>query len=172
MTDLTVAIRPARPGDARRIGTVHAQSWVETYPGLLPTAALARLSAYPHGHLPFGQPRHGTLVVEDPVEGVVGYASYGAERGSGLDCDAECYTLYLLQSHQGYGLGGHLFGAVRGALAEARYRRMLLWVLAGNVAARAFYRHLGGQLLGERRSRWGGAPITEIAYGWTIDPAR
>jgi hypothetical protein len=40
---LDYAISPAGPADALELGRVHVKSWRETYPGILPQAALDRM---------------------------------------------------------------------------------------------------------------------------------
>jgi hypothetical protein len=37
-------VRPARPGDAEAIATVHVRSWQAAYPGIVPQPVLDRLS--------------------------------------------------------------------------------------------------------------------------------
>lgn len=166
MSDATVTIRPAESADAESIASVHADAWVETYPGMLPSRLLARMAASRRSKALRSGGGYGTLVVEDPGVGVVGYSEFGPQRGTALPYDGECFTLYLLQSHQRRGLGTHLLTAVRQSLAQAGLPRTLLWVLADNIAARAFYRHVGGAIIAERRGSWGGMPLVEIGYGW------
>ena len=41
---LDYVISPAGPGDAADLANVHVRSWRQTYPGILPQAALSRMS--------------------------------------------------------------------------------------------------------------------------------
>jgi len=45
---LDYAISPAGPADAADLAAVHVRSWRETYRGLLPQAALERMSVRAH----------------------------------------------------------------------------------------------------------------------------
>jgi hypothetical protein len=41
-----------------------------------------------------------------------------------------------------------------------------VWVLESNHHARAFYEHLGGQVVGRKRSEMAGIATPQVAYGW------
>ena len=41
-------ISPAGPGDAADLANVHVRAWRQTYPGILPQAALSRMSIAAH----------------------------------------------------------------------------------------------------------------------------
>ena len=43
---------------------------------------------------------------------------------------------------------------------------LIVWVLAGNKAARAFYEALGATLVVEQPFEWDGMPLVEAGYGW------
>ena len=45
---LDYVISPAGPGDAADLANVHVRSWRQTYPGILPQAALSRMSIAAH----------------------------------------------------------------------------------------------------------------------------
>lgn len=43
---------------------------------------------------------------------------------------------------------------------------MVLWVLRENIAAREFYRRLGGEAVPEKEEKRANATLVETAYGW------
>ena len=43
---------------------------------------------------------------------------------------------------------------------------MIVWVIAANKPARAFYESLGGVLLVEQPFEWDGIPLVEAGYGF------
>jgi hypothetical protein len=43
---------------------------------------------------------------------------------------------------------------------------LIVWVIAGNKAARAFYEKLGAELLVEQPFTWDGMELVEAGYGW------
>ncbi|MET8994095.1 GNAT family N-acetyltransferase [Amycolatopsis sp. NPDC004169] len=121
-------IRPATVADADAIGEVHVRSWQAAYEGLIPADFLARLSASSRAaawarRIGDGGP---VLVVEE--EGVVvGFAAFGP---------SQLYALYLLPEFWGRGLGRALHDRV---VAEMSGDSAILWVLATNERAKAFY---------------------------------
>jgi ribosomal protein S18 acetylase RimI-like enzyme len=165
---LDYAISPAGPADAVALGRVHVQSWRETYPGILPQAALNRMSAAAHGRRfrhELGQVRDGhvTLIAEGP-DGAVGYAA-GALR-SGRGADAEVFTLYVLREAQGAGVGRGLLRASARVLKAQGAGSLMLFVLTRNERARGFYERLGGEAFAEVATQGWGEGLTETAYRW------
>jgi GNAT superfamily N-acetyltransferase len=160
------AIVPAGPGDASALAEVHVTAWRETYPGLLPTAYLDRMSPPVHAarwrrQLTWARASEVVLVAE-ALQGLTAYCA-GAVKGA----TAEIFTLYLLRRVQGLGLGRRLFATAARVLAAQGARALDVWVLNGNDRAMAFYAHLGGKHAAERPvSGWGGG-LTETLYRWT-----
>jgi ribosomal protein S18 acetylase RimI-like enzyme len=168
--DTRFVLFPAGPADAEALGRVHVTSWRETYRGLLPDAYLARMSAEAHTRrfaraLLHPRPDDVTLAAADRA-GIVGYAQGGPSR-RGRSGEAEVATLYLLKSAQNRGVGARLLTETARALAARGAVSLVVSVLRDNVAARAFYEHLGGVAEPPRLEPGpGGAPLQEVAYGW------
>ncbi|MCI3179657.1 GNAT family N-acetyltransferase [Caulobacter sp. CCUG 60055] len=166
-SELTYAIVPAGPGDAAELALVHVQAWRETYPGVLPAAYLARMSVAAHARrwrwrlLHVGEV---TLAAEGEA-GLVGYCSGEASR-AGVPGEAEITTLYLLKTAQGSGLGRALLTATARALAARGATSLVIWVLADNLRARAFYERLGGGRAEARREPIAGGSVAAVAYRW------
>lgn len=163
-------ILPAGPGDARALGDVHVRAWRETYPGLLPDAYLDALRPEIHAarwrRQLSGEGTGEVVLAAEGAHGLVGYSASSLLHADGRLADAEVFTLYLLKAAQGHGLGARLLGAAASALAAQGARSVVIWVLSGNRAARGFYEHLGGRVLGERRVRGWGGQLMETAYHW------
>jgi GNAT superfamily N-acetyltransferase len=166
-----VGIRPAEPADARGIARVHVESWRTTYRGLVPDAYLDALSIdrreqfWRERLTGAGIPQGFEVVAVEQDGTVVGFASGGPERENDPLYRGELYAIYLLQSHQGRGIGSKLLRAVAARLLQDGTTAMLLWVLADNPACK-FYARLGGQKLREKGIEIGGASLVEAAYGW------
>ena len=165
-----IAITAAGPGDAAELGAVHVAAWRQTYPGLLPQTYLAAMNPQLHArrwrhHLTRARPGDVTLVAEDPG-GLIGYGSGALAARETEAGDAEVFTLYLVRSAQGIGLGGRLMASMARVFDDQGAVSLRLWVLSGNLGARGFYEHLGGRATQERAvSGWGGG-LKEIAYRW------
>ena len=167
---LDYVISPAGPVDAAELARVHVRSWRETYPGILPQAALNRMSVAAHARrfrleLTRAQKGQATLIAEGQ-EGVVGYASGAVLHGDGRAADAEVFTLYVLRAAQGLGVGRALLAAQARVLRAEGAKSLMLFVLSRNDAARGFYERLGGEAFAEVASRGWGEGLTETAYRW------
>lgn len=161
-------IRPATRSDAAAIAHVHVESWQATYGALLPEGVLRR-RGFARRMLSWLQvtdsnPSHDVLVAETG-DGMVGFASVGANRAGHPGYDGEIYTLYLLPDAQGQGIGRRLFEASRDLLRDQGHTGLIVWMLQGNPAA-GFYTRMGGRIIDRRVSRLDEARVREVAYGW------
>jgi ribosomal protein S18 acetylase RimI-like enzyme len=167
---LDYAIVPAGPGDAGELGRVHVQSWRETYPGLLPEAYLKSMRPLAHARRFYRDLiRAGPgelLLLAEGAGGPVGYAAGTLQGGEGKAAEAEVFTLYVLRTAQNYGLGRALLGAAARVFQAQGAKSLSLSVLSGNLPARGFYEHLGGEAIAETPSRGWGAGVTETIYRW------
>jgi GNAT superfamily N-acetyltransferase len=157
-------IRSARPDDAADLARVHVSSWRAAYRGLIEQAFLDGLdveSRTAWWHTALG--REANLVSVGEVGGSVeGFCL----AGSSSDDDwGEVYALYVTPSHWGTGLGRGLLRAGEHALSATGHHRALLWVLASNTRARAFYERQDW-VLGKpiRIENIAGSDLTEVRY--------
>lgn len=153
--------RPATLDDIPALVRIHAQSWRETYAGLLPQDQIEQLTtpdlltARWHAIL---SPDRGARVAM--VDG--GFAAMGPQRDEGLQqagYPQELWAIYLLRCAQGKGWGRALMAAV----ASAPFTAL---VLEGNAPACQFYATSGGRVIAERPETIGDTAINELVYGW------
>jgi len=168
--DTRFVVFPAGPADAEALARVHVASWRQTYKGMLPDGYLARMSEAQHTRrfaraLIHPGPNDVTLACAERA-GLVGYAQGGPSR-RGVVGEAEVSTLYLLRGAQGRGLGRWLLADTARALAARGATSLVISVLRDNLAARAFYEHLGGEAEPARLEPGpGGGMFHEVAYRW------
>lgn len=163
-------IRPAAQADAPQIAAVHVASWQTTYAGMLPDEFLAGLSAErrtPQWERILERTAEGggVFVAEDPNGGIVGFAHVGLPAEL-PEYEAILYSIYLLKSAQGQGLGKGLLCAAAHWLIGQGYRSMMLWVLDQNPTVR-FYEAMGGKPIGQKADRIGETQVIELGYGWS-----
>lgn len=165
-----ITIRAATPADAPAIGRVHAESWRETYRGVLPDRLLRSLSALVRAAMSQSalerEPPVLLFVAEGPGGELVGFSGGGRCRAPSLPHDAEVYAIYVLRAAQRRGCGRQLMGALAAALRARGFRSACLWVLRENANARGFYERLGGEVVSERTEVDGEESFDEVAYGW------
>jgi ribosomal protein S18 acetylase RimI-like enzyme len=167
---MVIVIRQATIDDAAGIAHVQVDCWRTTYAGLMPDDYLANLSyeereaMWRRVHGP--QSTSFVYVAEDEAGRIVGFVSGGPQRLDDLEYDGELHAIYILQEHQGKGIGRRLAETLAQRLAQEGYKSMILWVLKENASARGFYEALGGKLVREGRFEIDGVSVTEVAYGW------
>lgn len=145
MVKTVLSIRHARPVDAEAIATVHDASWRDAYRGVIPAVELERMIARRGPRWWHSAIIKGTgLLVLDFDRTIVGYATYGRNRVPSMPYSGEIFEIYLMPEHQGLGFGRDLFRAARRELADHGYLSTIVWALADNEKALAFYRRLGG----------------------------
>jgi GNAT superfamily N-acetyltransferase len=165
-----ITIRRATPDDAEAISRVRIDGWRRSYKGLVPQGYLDAMSV--EASLPMWQ-----RVLAGPVDilsvyvaegdnGVVGFAAGNRLEEPKHGLDAELTGIYLAQEVQRRGLGRRLAGTIAAERAAHGATGMIVWVLAGNKPARAFYEALGATLLVEQPFEWDDMPLIETGYGW------
>ncbi|MCI6957519.1 MAG: GNAT family N-acetyltransferase [Candidatus Faecousia sp.] len=149
-----LTIREMLPGDADSKGYVHYTSWQETYPGLVASSYLSRMSLERCQEIAQRRPE-GTLLAQ--LDGkTVGFSCYGTNPSG----QQELFALYLLKEAQGLGIGRKLMDASIQRM-DAK-RPIYLWVLKGNAHAIGFYEHYGFRLNGIQQEIILGTPNTEL----------
>lgn len=138
-------IRKCTSDDAEGRGSVHYQSWQETYRGLMPDEFLDELDQKELIQRAKDSPNNSFVAVVDNK--IVGFCSYLSECRDfvSIKPSSEIVALYVLKTHQGFGIGKDLVKAVINELANDN---LVLYVLDGNNRAINFYKHLGFSFTG------------------------
>ncbi|MBN9063421.1 MAG: GNAT family N-acetyltransferase [Rhizobiales bacterium 65-9] len=167
MSTLTLTIRPARPADAAAITAVHDAAWREAYRGVIPGAHLERM-VQRRGPLWWKRAitRGSLVLVLDTGDRIAGYASMGRNRAAAVRAEGEIFELYLDPIHQGLGFGSRLFGAAKSELAERGLAGLVVWALADNDRACAFYGRRGGRIAARALEHFGTDLRERVAYVW------
>ncbi len=163
------AIREATIEDVPGIARVHVDSWRTTYGGIVPQPVIDSFTYEQREELwrmALGPNSRSFVYVAEEAGQVVGFASGGpARRDQAPDHAGELYAIYLLQEHQGKGIGRQLFGSVVRELVRRGLYSMAIWVLADNPAC-GFYEAMGGRKVYERQEEADGVVLDEVGYGW------
>ncbi|BBU60832.1 MULTISPECIES: GNAT family N-acetyltransferase [Methylosinus] len=173
MVETATLIRHAGPGDAEAITHVHDASWRDAYRGVIPGGELERMIARrgPQWWARAIVRGSGILVLEFDQD-VVGYVTYGRNRVPSMPYSGEIFEIYLLPEYQGLGFGRRLFNAARQELAAHGYLSTIVWALADNDKALAFYRRLGGLTVRRAEERFGDDMLARVAFGFVSAPVR
>ena len=167
----SIVIRPATAADARPIARVRIDTWRTAYRGLVPDAYLDAMDveqsvALWQRVLDADAPNARVFVADQAGE-LVGFAAANrlAEPRHGLD--AELSAVYVRHEFQRAGIGRQLVLAAARAQRASGATGLIVWSIAGNKPARAFYEALGGTVIVEQPFEWDGVPLTEVGYAFT-----
>lgn len=168
MEPVAVDIRNAAPSDAMTLAELHGQAWHGAYRGILPALTLERMIAR-RGAGWWRQAitaAPGSILVLAFADRLAGYASIGPSRVRIAGHQGEIYELYLKPEFQGVGLGARLFRSARQRLDACGRSGHVVWALADNGQACAFYEALQGYRAALVKERLGGRVLDKIAYCW------
>lgn len=165
-----VSVRPITPADAEAIASIHAESWRNTYRGILSDGFLdgdLQANRRAHWAARFSAPSTGEFgfIVEvggEPAGFVFAFGAHDATWGTLVD------NLHVRPAVQGRGLGSMLLSAAAEAVC-ARYGEaaVFLWVYEQNTRAQAFYGRMGGRRVDRAVvDVEGGTRVAEWRYAW------
>jgi GNAT superfamily N-acetyltransferase len=167
---MTITIRPATAADAREIAQVRIDTWRTAYRGLVPDAYLAAMDveqsvALWERVLAAAGDKASVFVAEHDGE-IVGFAAANRVEEPKHGLDAELSAAYVRHAFQRTGIGRRLVDAVARAQRAKGASGLIVWAIAGNTPARAFYESLGGTVIVEQPFEWDGVPLTEAGYAF------
>ena len=166
-------IREAVYEDAAALAHIQVDSYRSAYEGILPAEFLAHFSYSEQAQdwldlISAAGPATLLVAVTEGGE-PCGYALGSPASPSLPGGDAELVALHVRKENCGQGIGHELVRAMAIQLRKTGCKRMGLWVLSGNQAARDFYERLGGQAQSQRTIRVGedDAQAGETSYIWS-----
>ena len=158
-------IRKAAETDIPALGRIFCEGWQGGYRGILPQDYLDALT--PEGCAPRKTPANIWIFEKDgKAVGLIGVGPARMVEYAGM---GELRAIYVLPGCWRHGIGRALFTAGCERLREMGFGEFYLWVLRGNVRARAFYEKMGMRPSGEEKAdRIGGAEAVEVRYVGTL----
>lgn len=170
----TITIRAAQADDLPQIARLHVASWRESYRGILPEAVMQGLDAGSRETMwrqamADGSGRRDLVLAERFAKSVgetIGFASCGEAWDATLGVDGEIEAVYVLNRFQYRGIGTRLMGALGSAMTARGMRSAGLWVARDNLAAVAFYRALGGLVIGTHMRPLAGLSLPVVGIVW------
>ena len=160
-------IREAMLEDSTEIARVQVDTWRTTYRGIVPQSFLDGMNYHVRAESWRNQLASGSSrIYVSEMEGTIcGFISGGRLREPLSDFDGEIYAIYLAMDAQRRSCGRAMMQRLAGKLLQDGLKGAVVWVLERNPAC-AFYKQLGGELLGQKAISIGGAELVEVAYGW------
>lgn len=160
-------IRKAVLLDVDGIAKVHVDCWKTTYASIMPNNYISKLTYEKRAKLwERIIPNGNVFVAEDDKGQIIGFADGGRERtGDYKEYNGEMYSIYILKSFQGQGIGKRLIKAVVNELLEQDLNSLIVWVLEDNISCN-FYKKMGGKVVDSKTVDFSGKELMELAYGW------
>lgn len=159
-------IRKAVLLDVDGITKVHVDCWTTTYAGIIPNDYIIKLTYEKRAKLWERIILNGNVfVAEDDNGQIIGFSDGGSERtGDYKEFKGEMYSIYILKSYQGRGIGKRLIKAVVNELLKQDLNSMIVWVLKDNISCN-FYEKMGGKVVDSKTVDFSGKELIELAYG-------
>lgn len=149
---MSLLVRDASLTDADAIAALHVDVWRRTYRDLAPAAAYDALDLAARQRSwrsVLAAPKPGSVTLVAEKAGIVaGFAHGGAPGDPAYGGLGEVKYLYVATAFARQGIGRRLLASLAGRLVDLGYRGVGLGVVVGNEAALAFYRALGGRVIG------------------------
>ena len=166
MRTVDIIVRKAKPSDADALAVLFRESWEQAYRGIIPHLHLQRMIQQRSAGWWTKTITRGdrTLVLELAGQ-LGGYVTFGRSRWP-LPYEGEIYELYMAPTHQGVGLGEHLFEGARHALDNSRMSGLLVWALAENTGACEFYRRRGGRPVARTKEKMADRALLKLGFAW------
>lgn len=141
-----VSVRRVTLADADALGDVHVRVWRWAYRDHMPDAFLARMRPERRAEIWRANLTEGWITAwVAEIDGViVGFAGTAPTRDEDIPPEtAELVMINVLEDHAGQGVGRTLMQTAEEHWRKIGARAAVLWVLADNERARAFYTRLG-----------------------------
>ena len=132
-------IRPATPSDLQGIAAIHAESWKDSYPDVLPAEFLtAQIDRDLAEHWRDIEIRNQDIVLVAEEDSLVGFIAVWCRPIPFID------NLHVKPSHRSKKVGSSLIKAAAKELINKGHKTGYLWVFESNEKAIRFYERLGG----------------------------
>ncbi|MEV7983995.1 GNAT family N-acetyltransferase [Micromonospora sp. NPDC085948] len=165
---MIVTLRPATARDLMAVGALHQRSRVAAYSAFLPAEALVdptpeAMGRYWAERWQWERENH-RMTVAERAGTLVGFSYLGPDDEDDPTTGL-LNAIHLDPAEQGRGTGRLLMVDALDAMRAQGWRRAVLWVLAQNARARAFYERGGWTPTGDERDEAiGSAQTRQLRY--------
>ncbi len=173
MSEPKITMRAASAKDAETLSDLNERTWLATYRGMLPGAALHQGIMEKRGWRSLLGRLEGRNADRDTRVYIakygkfdVGFAWCGPARDGKAPWSGELYMLYVLPEAQASGVGRALLGAAVRHLFSRGLFEPGAWCVAGNRLGHQFYKRTGGVQKLERSVIMSGARVPLVGFVW------
>jgi GNAT superfamily N-acetyltransferase len=155
-------IRTATIDDAQWITTVHTDSWITSYDGIIHKERLVYMNTKEYRDQRLQRWKEilelwkDKIFVADIAWEVVWFASWWTAREQKVQWEWELYAIYLAENHKRKWIWWKLFDRAKESLLEDWYGSFWLRTLKDSVESNAFYQKKGWKLFWTQEYEIGG----------------
>ena len=168
MTEDSVFIRKAIPGDEQVLAYIQTESWKAAFAGILSPEELDRCT-----NLQKTEQMYRDVLRWDGCKMAIAYAdgqphciaAWGKNRCDLGDAVGELICIHSLRRNWAKGYGSAMMAYVLAQLRQERYESVILWVFEDNIRARKFYEKRGFELTEQKKLANG---VAELMYRKTL----
>ena len=170
---MTYRIRPSLVSDTETLGRVAAQAWQESYAAIMPSQVMAKAATVERrteirrGFFEKTTPDWAHFLVETEEGEIVGFCDCGPADELKNFAPAEIFTIYLLQSAQGQGLGKQMLLMMLKHLAKRGFGKVVLEADDLNEKAKQFYEKMGGKKVKDIEKIFAATSLPMAVYMWS-----
>lgn len=134
------SIRDATREDGEQVGFVHYISWRESYLDLMPKEFLNQIKLEDRINRAQNDWQNTCVAIcDDKIVGFIKYLNEARDLTS-IKPSSEIVALYVLKDYQKRGIG---YALIKEVINRVKNNQIVLFVLEGNIKARAFYQKVG-----------------------------
>jgi len=160
-----LVIRKATSADAGQIAEIVVEDWKNAYKGIIDDEYLDSMSVETRYQIELQ--RYPKYMVAVDEQEVLGFA--WNEIADNEDSDCEIVALYVRHRKRNSGIGRALFQYSIDLFRALGKKKMIIWCLKENDAARKFYEKMGGEAYKTSTHKWGNREYDMISYLYHLD---
>ena len=154
-------VRTIRRSDRPHIAAIQAQSWQDSYAGVLPEAYLAdRVSEDLERHWRSVPIQADDIVLVAEVEDIIGFIAVWCRPDPFID------NLHVKPSQRSKGIGSMLMALAARQMIQQGHKTAYLWVVENNTQAIRLYERLGGICTDRKPKDLFGHAVPNIKIEW------
>ncbi len=162
-------IREATIADAEGIAKVHVDCWRTTYKDIISEQFLENLSYEQRTKLwvnNISSEENSVFVVENKDGSIIGFTDGSSVKpGEYQGYDGDITSIYILEEHQGLGIGKKLMESLFAEFRRLKYRSVIVKVLEENAFCQ-FYEAMGAKIVDSTIINIAEDNLKLLVYGW------
>ena len=168
--EMKIVIRNVKKEDIPNVVDLNIEAWRKAYKGIIDDEFLDSMDRDIIIERRKNDYQNGCFIVAENNNQIVGFCRYddkvNSEDSSDFDC--EIIALYVKYDLKGQGIGREMINYVKTDLKKKGKNKLIVWCLKENYPSRKFYEKMGGLIIGEHNTTFGGKEYPEVGFGYDL----